>query len=127
MRVEMLALYPPRDGESDTEWTNRVLSHSREHEVNRQCSIGWHDECSDPSGDSCQCICHADEATLYSVEGHAEDGDVVVTRVEKGKHFWPPQDGEPETMWAWWVWATSKKDAKKRASIKQAMVMVDKG
>lgn len=25
---------------------------------NRQCSIGWHAECSDPNGYECQCPCH---------------------------------------------------------------------
>lgn len=25
---------------------------------NRQCSIGYHEECSDPDGDSCGCPCH---------------------------------------------------------------------
>jgi hypothetical protein len=123
MRVEMMVLYPPRDEESPEAWTNRVLSHSREHEVNRQCSIGWHAECSDPDGESCQCICHAEDANLYSVEGHAESGELEVTRVKKGKHFWPPVDGEPESMWAWWVWAVSKKDAKKRAVAKQEKVL----
>lgn len=116
----MSVLYPYAEGETPEAWTNRVLSHSREHEVNRQCTIGYHEECSDPDGEDCQCICHAEGARLYSVEGHAEGGELEVTRVEKGKHFWPPQDGEPETMWAWWVWATSKKDAKKRAKAKQA-------
>lgn len=26
----------------------------------RQCSIGYHDECSDPMGNRCQCDCHRD-------------------------------------------------------------------
>lgn len=25
---------------------------------NRQCSIGYHDECTDPSGEACGCVCH---------------------------------------------------------------------
>lgn len=25
---------------------------------NRQCSIGWHGECSDPAGEECGCPCH---------------------------------------------------------------------
>lgn len=25
---------------------------------NRQCSIGWHEECSDPEGRECGCVCH---------------------------------------------------------------------
>ena len=70
-RVEILALYPPRMGEGHSEWTKRLLTHAREHGTNRQCSIGWHGECSDPRGESCQCICHADGFEVWSVEGHA--------------------------------------------------------
>lgn len=25
---------------------------------NRQCSLGWHEECADPHGATCGCICH---------------------------------------------------------------------
>lgn len=25
---------------------------------NRQCSIGYHEECSDPEGEQCGCVCH---------------------------------------------------------------------
>ena len=25
---------------------------------NRQCSIGYHEECSDPEGETCGCVCH---------------------------------------------------------------------
>lgn len=33
---------------------NYVYTPSR----NRQCSIGYHEECSDPEGESCGCPCH---------------------------------------------------------------------
>lgn len=33
---------------------NYVYTPSR----NRQCSIGYHEECSDPCGESCGCPCH---------------------------------------------------------------------
>jgi len=29
-----------------------------DHARRRQCSIGWHAECSDPAGVSCECPCH---------------------------------------------------------------------
>lgn len=29
-----------------------------DHHRNRQCSLGWHDECSDPYGEACECPCH---------------------------------------------------------------------
>ena len=25
---------------------------------NRQCSIGYHSECTDPAGETCGCVCH---------------------------------------------------------------------
>lgn len=28
------------------------------HVRNRQCSIGYHDECTDPNGQRCKCPCH---------------------------------------------------------------------
>jgi len=30
----------------------------RGHGIFRQCSIGWHAECSDPQGTRCKCTCH---------------------------------------------------------------------
>ena len=121
-RVEMAALYPQRDGEDAGAWTNRVLSHSREHEVNRQCSIGWHEECSDPQGFNCMCICHTD-ATIFTVEGHPEGEEQVVTRSEVGKLNWPPVKGEPEGTWAHWVYAFNPEDAMSRAIDKQRLLI----
>lgn len=129
VRVELDTLYPYRDNETPSAWTNRVLSHASEHGTYRQCSIGWHDECTQRDmGDEaeCMCLCHAEDATLYSVEGHSEDGKLVVTRAEEGKLFWPPQDGEPETMWAWWVLGLSLDDAIDRAKTKQAKILEEK-
>ncbi len=57
---------PPKIGdESPTEYTNRLLgaygkTHPYDHERNRQCSIGYHDQCSDPHGERCECPCHRD-------------------------------------------------------------------
>lgn len=114
-RVSMPSLYPQRADESPEAWTNRVLSHSREHSVNRQCSINWHEECSDPRGESCQCLCHDDDVSAYTVEGHPEDGAQVVTRVEEGEVRMPPVPGEPEGTWATWILAYNEDDAKERA------------
>lgn len=74
--------YPQRppwldDDEPDT-WTNRTLGicmdrKPYDHERYRQCSIGWHSECSDRQhraatggGDGCECPCHAERA--YAAE-----------------------------------------------------------
>ena len=45
------------DGETDAEWTDRLVR-DRMPGKRRQCSIGWHSECSDPDGDECTCPCH---------------------------------------------------------------------
>ena len=121
-RVELDVLYPAKDGESASDHTTRLLSHAREHGTNRQCSIGWHDECSERAFEEfadCNCLCHAEGAEVYSVEGDAEGGEVTVIRAEKGKHMWPPQEGEPETMWAWWILARSETEAAVQGATKE--------
>lgn len=120
-RADLTALYPQMPGEDAVKWTGRLLSHAREHRTNRQCSIGYHGECSNPSGDTCNCLCHdAPASAEYTVEGHVEGGVWTITRVEEGRHHWPPVDGEPATMWAHWIFAYSEQDAKARAVNKEA-------
>ncbi len=50
-------------GESVSAYTDRLTGADGgatpfDHKRFRQCSIGWHDECSDPDGDECECPCH---------------------------------------------------------------------
>lgn len=99
-------------------YTDRLLAHAGAYGTYRQCSIGWHDECSQRhlgADGECRCICHDPDASYYTVEGHAEGGTVTVTRVEAGKHHWPPVPGEPATAWAVWVFGTSPEDASAKA------------
>lgn len=63
-RVNLMEKYPAEPGESTAAWTDRLMTRAREHGTFRQCSIGWHEECSDQYGDSCQCSCHAIGITL---------------------------------------------------------------
>lgn len=35
-----------------------LIREGSKRDIFRQCSLGWHMECSDPSGDDCQCGCH---------------------------------------------------------------------
>jgi hypothetical protein len=44
-----------------------------DHTRNRRCSINYHDECSDPAGESCECPCHRQPAagTVIDVGGTA--------------------------------------------------------
>lgn len=119
MEDELNRLYPIEPGEDEMAWTSRVLTHAHEHGTYRQCSIGWHEECSQRgyySPDSeCGCLCHDPANRWYSVEGHAEGGTITVLRVEEGKQYWPAQPGEPATIWAHWVLATSAAEAEQRA------------
>jgi hypothetical protein len=49
----------PVIGENDGQYTDRLLKVARDQaHTNRQCSIGYHLECSDPAGEECQCECH---------------------------------------------------------------------
>ncbi|UYL87469.1 hypothetical protein SEA_PUREGLOBE5_106 [Arthrobacter phage Pureglobe5] len=124
-RVELSALFPDKPGEGAGRWTDRILSHAREHGTNRQCSIGWHEECSDPAGETCMCLCHDEAVQWWSVEGHREGGLTTITRVEEGKHRWPPVKGEPATMWAHWILARNRGDAVERATAKQIAIESD--
>ena len=58
-RVNLTEKYPPGPKETGAEYTDRLLSLARQYGTNRQCSIGWHHECSDPYGEECMCSCHA--------------------------------------------------------------------
>ena len=53
---------PALPGEDDDAYTNRLTGAAGtppyDHRRYRQCSIGLHDECSDPAGSRCQCPCH---------------------------------------------------------------------
>lgn len=57
---------PALDGETDDTYTNRLLGadgtdrRPYDHPRNRQCSIGYVTECSDPAGERCKCPCHTD-------------------------------------------------------------------
>lgn len=63
-RVDLTEKYPPGPEEDAAAYTNRLLGHAREAGTFRQCSIGYHNECSDPYGDECMCSCHAPGVTL---------------------------------------------------------------
>lgn len=55
---------PMLDGENGGTYTDRLTGADKagrrpyDHARNRQCSIGYHDECSDPVGEFCKCPCH---------------------------------------------------------------------
>lgn len=57
-------LPPPLQGETSDQYTDRLTGADRtgrkpyDHPRNRQCSIGDHNGCSDPTGERCKCPCH---------------------------------------------------------------------
>jgi len=64
-------LGPTALGIGEDDWTDQMIREGAKTGVNRQCSIGWHEECSDPEGESCKCACHP----------HAEEEDVEYVEV----------------------------------------------
>ncbi len=63
---------PMLDGETLDAYTDRLTGadgadrRPYDHPRRRQCSIGYHDECSDPEGYHCQCPCHTDPQQLWN-------------------------------------------------------------
>lgn len=55
---------PALPGETNIQYTDRLSGADGtgrspyDHRRFRQCSIGFHDECSDPTGEQCECPCH---------------------------------------------------------------------
>lgn len=55
---------PGLPDETSTQYTDRLTGADGtgrspyDHRRFRQCSIGFHDECSDPAGEQCECPCH---------------------------------------------------------------------
>jgi hypothetical protein len=49
-----------QEGRTPDEWTDDMIRAGAARGIFRQCSIGWHFECSDWSGQhGCTCRCHA--------------------------------------------------------------------
>lgn len=61
-RHDINPMFPIGDGESVDDWSNRLITEGGKRGVYRQCSLGWHLECSlrDEHGPDClcQCVCH---------------------------------------------------------------------
>jgi len=71
---------PMQDGEGPDSYTDRLTGADGKNQRpyaehrNRQCSIGWHGECSDPEGELCKCPCHQhQEARALLFEDYDDD------------------------------------------------------
>lgn len=55
---------PALSGETSSRYTDRLTGadgtgrRPYDHHRRRQCSLGYHDTCSDPAGEDCECPCH---------------------------------------------------------------------
>lgn len=126
---------PYLPGETPEAWTDRVLGvlgdwgRPYNHRRNRQCSIGWHNECSDRQHNgSCGCPCHEERrdadrlvaewnarvpvGTVVSfVDGATPEEPPVATTseayvAEEGRHAgWPVVELEtfPHAVWLSWL------------------------
>lgn len=58
--IELLDLYPQREGEDGFAYAQRLAEEGRARGILRQCSIGWHNECSCAryGYTDCKCECH---------------------------------------------------------------------
>lgn len=69
---------PALDGETDDSYTNRLLGtdgtgrRPYDHDRRRQCSIGYHTECSARIGGGCGCPCHFDVVLAAEAEVNVE-------------------------------------------------------
>jgi hypothetical protein len=87
---------PALDGEDDAAYTNRLLGSDKtdrvpyDHPRNRQCSIGYHGECTDPGGEVCKCPCHTDVLPGVVVDLHPL---AVAADALAGLYFLPDPTG----------------------------------
>lgn len=83
---------PPRlPDETDVDYTGRLIGASDhgspyDHCRNRQCSIGWHSECSDLAGESCECPHHRDRRVLSGLP-HVTSTIRAAAREGIGEHI----------------------------------------
>jgi hypothetical protein len=81
---------PHLPGEAAAAYTDRLTGADRtdripyDHPRNRQCSIGWHAECSDPAGTSCKCPCHTEAGKLALRLHEIEETAVALYGVAAG-------------------------------------------
>lgn len=96
--INITATYPPGEKETSAQYTNRVTALARNHGVFRQCSIGWHEECSDPNGYDCMCSCHALGITLTREQLEAWAGRELTDEEVEALDTAIPESSIPEAI-----------------------------
>lgn len=98
LRVNLTEKYPPGPNEDGSAYTGRLLGLAREHGTFRQCSIGWHHECSDPYGEECMCSCHALGITLTRDQLESWAGRALTDEEVVALDTAIPNSGIPESI-----------------------------
>jgi hypothetical protein len=81
---------PMLPGEGNDAYTNRLTGADGtdrvpyDHHRNRQCSISWHGECTDPAGKTCKCPCHTETGKLELQVWELEESVVLLWAVGSG-------------------------------------------
>lgn len=96
--------WPAIRSETEASWSNRLVAKGVEYGVYRQCSIGWHAECSQRQivGESCpcRCYCHVLHAKRFSdAELAAEHWHSVAREAESELRSRKSADEIPAEYW----------------------------
>lgn len=95
---------PMLEGESLIAYTDRLTGADKTgrvpygHRRFRQCSIGYHEECSDPDGSECECPCHperkadAEAFRGFSIGGQRAQLELTCDRCGESSWISIPQD-----------------------------------
>jgi hypothetical protein len=97
-RVNLTEKFPPLPEETSLAYTGRLLAEARKAGTNRQCSIGYHEECSDPYGESCMCSCHALGIELTRDQLEAWAGRVLSDEEVEALDTAIPESSIPEAV-----------------------------
>lgn len=91
---------PALPGETDEQYTNRLTGADRtdrvpyDHSRNRQCSIGYHEECSDRHNTGeCGCPCHEERRAAHALVTRWNERHPVSAQVT-----FPQSPDEPPTV-----------------------------
>lgn len=101
--LKSMELPSKREGETDEQWTDRIHRSGAALGRFRQCSIGWHDECSDRQGDDCKCPCHNMDkgrlaAACRELEAEVADWHSNIGRMVRTLGREPSADDYTETI-----------------------------
>lgn len=100
--------------ETNGEYTDRLVALGSALGINRQCSIGWHYECSDPAGDTCRCACHPERVARRAIPLPEEPGYYVGY---EGDVWQLAEDG------VWWFGADDRADPRDASPLQPLILL----